>query len=138
LVCVAETARVVRGLKFKIGGNKVNAFINGRYQSHIEVKVSKRYRTLVGMMALVTSRFLGMQPPTIRFFYKGPGDCLLGYAGRRDNEICVAAGLRDTELLETIVHECRHLWQFQDPEWRGRAAWLKERDAILFELSWPR
>ena len=40
--------------------------------------------------------------------------------------------------FSAIIHEARHIWQKQLPEWRGRSETLKENDARLFELAWPR
>jgi hypothetical protein len=116
----------------------MNAFIEGRLQSHIEANPSPEYRRLASIMIHEAARVLGIAAPAVHFYYRAPTDTVLGYASRHNNEIFIAAGLSDAELCEVITHECRHVWQFQDPEWRNRADWLKERDATIFELSWPR
>ena len=75
--------------------------------------------------------------PQIRFFYRGPCENLMGYASRNQG-IHIAADLGDRDIVRVVLHESRHCWQFEQPDWVNRSDRIKELDARLFEMEWPR
>ena len=118
----------------------MDAIIDGRLQFLMEV-TNSRHARLADIMAKEAARVLGIEPPWIRFFYRSPAEsrgnsALCGYA--TDDEICIADDLTEKEVLLTVLHECRHIFQRRSPSWMGRSREIRERDARLFELSWPR
>jgi hypothetical protein len=105
-------------------------------EQRTEVIPNAYRKHLATIMVREVARVLGIKTPNVRFFYRSPYDSLNGYA--YDGVVHVAADLNDLDLCRAILHECRHVWQRQSPEWRYRSESMKERDAKLFELSWPR
>jgi hypothetical protein len=113
------------------------AVLNGRLESFIEVRASEARMRLAQTAAEEAARVLGIPVPAIRFFYRSRFDSVIGYASSSENEIAIAADLNEVETMKTVVHECRHMFQFRSDKWAGRSTEIRERDAALFEAAWP-
>ena len=104
--------------------------------SFMEVKPSDAQQRVAGLTASAAAKVLRIQVPSIWFFYRRRYEKLMGFT--TDEGICIAADINHMDTARAVLHEMRHAWQRQSPEWRYRSQTLRERDAILFELGWPR
>jgi len=91
---------------------------------------------LARLMAQEAAKVLRIAVPQIRFFYRPTGERMMAFYNA--DGIHIAGDLSDLELLRATVHEMRHAWQRQSQVWRYRSSALREQDAKIFELSWPR
>ena len=93
---------------------------------------------LAEIVAGEAARVLGIPTPRVRFFSPSyRGESVKAYLSG-DGEIHVNHSQSDADVFAAIIHEARHIWQSESPEWRDRSETLREQDARLFELAWPR
>jgi hypothetical protein len=115
------------------------AIFNGQTEHLIEVRASEGRMRLARTAAEAACKVLSINVPAIRFFYRGPYDRIAGYTFSNGEGIAIAADLDELETCKTAIHECRHQFQFVNwDEWADRSMEIRESDAILFELAWPR
>ena len=114
----------------------MNILWNGQLESFLDVTPNNNRRILASIMARAVSQNLGIHEPPIRFFYEGR---FAKFNGFTDGEIIyVSAELDDGMVCRTIIHEARHIFQRSNAAWRSKSEATLERDAVLFELAWPR
>jgi len=111
----------------------------GKIYSRIEILPHEDRARIAETAAREAARELEIVPtPKVRFFCPAYlGETVWGHIAN-DGEIHVNANQSDADVIRTVIHEIRHLWQQQSPKWRDRSAAIKENDARLFELAWPR
>ena len=88
---------------------------DGRLEFRTEIKNSRNQK-LAELMAREACRVLEIEVPRVRFFYRTRLDRTNAYT-EYDGEICIADDLSDKDTCSAVLHECRHLWQAQRPEW---------------------
>ena len=116
----------------------LSEYFKGRVYARIEVIPREERARLAEIVAGEAARVLGIPAPRVRFFCPQHwGESVRGYVSR-DGEIHVNHDQSDKDVFSAIVHEMRHIWQGQSPAWRDRSETLKENDARLFAISWPR
>jgi hypothetical protein len=119
-----------------------------RYKLVPESEVDLWQRRLAKEAVAVACRVLKIQTPAIKFFrsvtefegnfgtFEMSADHLFGYTN--GVEIFFRRNLSDRDLMTTAIHESRHVWQYKSADWRNRSTAVRERDAKIFELGWPR
>ncbi len=101
-------------------------------------EVDPSARSLCEHAVEVSCLLLGIAKPLVRFI--APSDDgiirmkqpINAYSPPDGREIFIRQGLSPFELVNAVIHECRHCKQWQDRAWRNRAPEIWERDADLF------
>jgi hypothetical protein len=102
----------------------------------VEVVPTMYRARLAGIAASTVAGVLKIATPKVRFFYRDSAQTVLGFVD--DDVIWVGADLDDKMVARVVIHEARHIFQEIDSQWRMRSNQAKERDALLYELQWPR
>ena len=115
----------------------IQVFLDGMYKVYCPIKPSPVQSRVATILAQQAAKVLKVPLPPIKFFLRKAGEQNFhGFA--TDEGIFIGSGQTDLDVCRTVIHEMRHHYHRYHPGWMRRSEEHRERDALLFELEWPR